>query len=106
MLSTKPLKALSEPRRQEILRLVWEGERSASDIASHFTVSRPAISQHLRVLRNAGLVEVRAQGTRRLYRANTQRLGDLAKVLEAGWHRQQSSAELAGPNAAWRPEID
>ncbi|HLQ04680.1 MAG TPA: metalloregulator ArsR/SmtB family transcription factor, partial [Verrucomicrobiae bacterium] len=50
------LRAIAEPRRRDILRLVWSEERSAGDIARNFAVSRPAISQHLRVLREAGLV--------------------------------------------------
>src|SRR5437660_723125 len=53
------LKAIAEPRRQEILRLVWSQERPAGDIARHFEISRPAVSKHLRVLREAGLVDGR-----------------------------------------------
>ena len=70
------LKAIAEPRRQEILRLVWSQERAAGEIADQFQVSRPAISKHLRVLREAGLVEERRVGTRRLYRARVESLLD------------------------------
>jgi DNA-binding transcriptional ArsR family regulator len=79
------LKAIAEPRRRRILRLVWDAERSAGDIASHFDVSRPAISQHLTVLRAAGLVTERREGARRLYLANRVALADLQASLEAFW---------------------
>jgi DNA-binding transcriptional ArsR family regulator len=79
------LKAIAEPRRRQILRLVWDAERSAGDIASHFDVSRPAISQHLTVLRTAGLVTDRRDGARRLYRANRDALAELQSSLEAFW---------------------
>ena len=79
------LKAIAAPRRREILRLVWDAERSAGDIASHFDVSRPAISQHLTVLRTAGLVTERRDGARRLYRADQDALADLQADLQAFW---------------------
>jgi DNA-binding transcriptional ArsR family regulator len=79
------LKAIAEPRRRRILRLVWDAERSAGDIASHFDVSRPAISQHLTVLRTAGLVTERRDGTRRMYRANRGALAELQASLESFW---------------------
>jgi DNA-binding transcriptional ArsR family regulator len=70
------LKAIAEPRRQEILRLIWQRERAAGDVAAHFDVSRPAISKHLRILKEAGLLAERRVGTRRLYRARPERLAD------------------------------
>jgi DNA-binding transcriptional ArsR family regulator len=79
------LKAIVEPRRREILRLVAEEERSAGDIAEHFDVTRSAISQHLRVLREADLVTERRDGTRRLYLARPQGLDDLRAFLDAFW---------------------
>ncbi|MDQ4107964.1 MAG: metalloregulator ArsR/SmtB family transcription factor [Actinomycetota bacterium] len=79
------LKAIAEPRRRRILRLVWDAERSAGDIASHFDVSRPAISQHLTVLRTAGLVTEQRDGARRLYRANRHALAELHASLQAFW---------------------
>ena len=79
------LKAIAEPRRRQILRLVWDAERSAGEIASHFDVSRPAISQHLTVLRTAGLVTDRRDGARRLYRANRDALAELRSSLEEFW---------------------
>jgi DNA-binding transcriptional ArsR family regulator len=79
------LKAIAEPRRQAILRLVWSQERPAGDIASHFDVSRPAISKHLRILREAGLVEERRKGTLRLYRAREESVLELRRFLESFW---------------------
>jgi DNA-binding transcriptional ArsR family regulator len=79
------LSLVAEPRRREILRLVWDRERSAGEIASHFPLTFGAISQHLGVLREAGLVRVRREGRRRLYRADRELLGDLAPALEAMW---------------------
>src|SRR6059036_1003424 len=79
------VKAIAEPRRREILRLIWSRELPAGHIASHFEVSRPAISQHLRVLKEAGLVAERRDGTRRLYRARPQTLAELRNFLEGFW---------------------
>jgi DNA-binding transcriptional ArsR family regulator len=79
------LKAIAEPRRQEILRLVWSQERAAGEIASHFDISRPAISKHLRVLREAGLVRERREGTQRLYRVDTGSVLELRRFLESFW---------------------
>jgi DNA-binding transcriptional ArsR family regulator len=79
------LKAIAEPRRQEILRLIWPGERTAGDVAAHFNISRPAISKHLRILKEAGLLEERRVGTQRLYRARPERLADARRFLESFW---------------------
>ncbi len=77
--------ALASPTRREIIRLVWDEERVAGDIASHFTISWPAVSQNLRVLRQAGLVRERKEGTRRLYAANRQALSPLEALLTQMW---------------------
>jgi DNA-binding transcriptional ArsR family regulator len=79
------LKAIAEPRRRQILSLVRDGELSAGEIASHFDVSRPAISQHLNVLKEAGLVSERRNGTRRLYLARPDGLGELRTFLDGFW---------------------
>ena len=79
------LQALVEPRRREILRLVKDQEMTSGTIASHFEVSGPAISQHLRVLHEAGLVTERRQGTRRIYRARPEGLLPLRAFLEEFW---------------------
>jgi len=79
------LKAIAEPRRRAILSLVREGELSAGEIASHFEVTRPAVSQHLNVLKEAGLVSERRNGTRRLYRARPEGLVELRDFLNGFW---------------------
>ena len=79
------LRAIASPRRREILRLVWERELSSGEIASHFDVTRPAVSQHLNVLKEAGLVSERRNGTRRLYRARPEGLAELKDFLEEFW---------------------
>ena len=79
------LQIIGEPRRREILRLVWDRELSAGDIADRFEVTFGAVSQHLGVLRDAGFVTVRADGNRRYYRADREGLGPLAQALEAMW---------------------
>jgi DNA-binding transcriptional ArsR family regulator len=79
------LRAIAEPRRRAILRLVWDAELSAGEIASHFDVSRPAVSQHLGVLKEVGLVSERRNGTRRLYRARPEGLADLKAFLDEFW---------------------
>jgi DNA-binding transcriptional ArsR family regulator len=79
------LKAIAEPRRRRILTLVQGGELSAGEIAAHFDVTRPAVSQHLTVLKEAGLVSERRNGTRRLYRARPEGLAELRAFLEGFW---------------------
>jgi DNA-binding transcriptional ArsR family regulator len=79
------LRAIAEPRRRAILRLIGSDELPAGEIAAHFDVTRPAISQHLRVLRSAGLVVERRQGARRLYRARPQALAELRDFLSEFW---------------------
>ena len=79
------LKAIAAPRRRQILTLVRDGELSSGEIAAHFDVSRPAVSQHLTVLKEAGLVSERRNGTRRLYRARPEGLAELKAFLEGFW---------------------
>jgi DNA-binding transcriptional ArsR family regulator len=79
------LRALAEPRRRAILRLVAEQERPAGEIAAAFDVTRTAVSQHLTVLKQAGLLAERRDGTRRLYRARPEALDELRRSLDAMW---------------------
>ena len=79
------LTVIAAPRRREILRLIWDRELSAGDIAAALPVTFGAVSQHLSVLRDSGIVEVRREGTYRYYRANRERIGPLAAVLEQYW---------------------
>ena len=79
------MRALAEPRRRAILRLVAQDEMAAGEIAAAFEVTRTAVSQHLTVLKNAGLLTERRDGTRRLYRARPEGLAELREFLEAMW---------------------
>jgi DNA-binding transcriptional ArsR family regulator len=92
------LEAIAEPRRRAILRLVRDEELPAGEIAAQFEVTRPAVSQHLRVLRQAGLLSERREGTRRLYRARPEALAELRSFLEEFWdtrlERLKAEAEL------------
>jgi DNA-binding transcriptional ArsR family regulator len=81
------LQVVVEPRRREILRLLWDRELSVGEVASRFPVSFAAVSLHLGVLREAGLVSVRPDGKRRLYRANRDALARLAPMLETMWRQ-------------------
>lgn len=76
---------VAEPRRREILHLVWDQELSAGEIADRFDVTWPAVSQHLSVLRKTGLITVRRQGRHRYYRADHKELGPLRTMLEEMW---------------------
>ena len=89
------LRAIAEPRRREILRLVWDAEKSAGEIASHFEVTRPAISQHLRVLKEADLIFERREGTKRFYRARPEGLEELREFLEGFWDDSLSALKRA-----------
>ena len=86
------LRALAEPRRRAILRLVARDELAAGEIAAAFDVTRTAVSQHLTVLRNAGLLTERRVGTRRLYRARPEGLAGLREFLDDMW---SSSLDVA-----------
>lgn len=79
------LRAIANPRRRAMLELVWDAERSAGEIARSTGLSAPATSQHLRVLRDAGLVSVRVDANRRLYRAERTRVAAVRDELEAFW---------------------
>jgi DNA-binding transcriptional ArsR family regulator len=93
------LQVLGAPRRREILRLVWEGERSAGEIHRALPdVTFGAVSQHLRVLEAASLVASRREGRRRYYAARKEGLGPLRRWLESMWddalYRLKLQAEL------------
>jgi DNA-binding transcriptional ArsR family regulator len=77
--------ALSDPTRRLVFERVLAAPRPVAAIAEGLPVSRPAVSQHLKVLKEAGLVNERRQGTRRLYVANPQALGELRAAIEAMW---------------------
>jgi DNA-binding transcriptional ArsR family regulator len=102
------LAAVAAPRRREILRLVWNEELAAGEIHRALPdVTFGALSQHLKVLRDAGVVSCRADGVRRLYRAEPRALGPLKKVLESMWddalYRLKIKAELEEARRGPRP---
>ncbi|MEU4295105.1 metalloregulator ArsR/SmtB family transcription factor [Kribbella sp. NPDC026596] len=103
------LRALAEPHRRQILELVRDQELAAGEIATHFEVTRPAISQHLTVLKEAGLVVERRDGVRRMYRAEPSGLAGLKQFVDRFWatslgrlaeQAESEAAGLAGAEAA------
>ena len=85
------LAALSDPTRRLVFERILAAPRWVAAIAEGLPVSRPAVSQHLKVLREAGLITERRNGTRRLYTANPQALGELRAAIEAMWHEALGS---------------
>ncbi len=91
------IRALAHPGRRAMLRLVWDEERPATELADAAGLSRSAASQHLKLLRDAGLITVRVDATRRLYRADLVRVAEVASFLDDFWaaplDRLRSAAE-------------
>jgi DNA-binding transcriptional ArsR family regulator len=94
------LRAIAEPNRRAILQLVAHDEMAAGEIATHFPVTRPAISQHLAVLLAAGLVAERRIGTKRLFRARPEGLDDLRAFLAEMWPAALGSFKAAAEAGA------
>lgn len=92
-----PFEALAEPNRRRILDLLREGERPAGELVAQLGISQPGVSKHLRLLRDAGLVSVRADGQRRLYRLEPRGLADLETWLAP--HRRFWRERLAALEA-------
>src|SRR5680860_143821 len=99
------IRALAEPRRREILELIRTTELPAGEIAAQFAVTRPAISQHLQILRDAGLVTERRQGTRRLYRARPAGLASLRTYLDTFWDEKLERLKPAAETDTLEREI-
>lgn len=96
------LRAVADPTRRAILRLVRDHELPAGEIAARFPeMSRPAVSQHLRVLADAGLVDVRPAGNRRLYRWRPEGMQDAAAFIEELWADRLTRLKLAAERAEW-----
>lgn len=87
--------ALAEPNRREILRLIRDQELPAGAISAHFHITRPAISQHLKILEAAGLVTMRKAGTQRLYRTRVEALQVLRQYLDTFWSDQLQALKQA-----------
>jgi len=83
--SARVFDAMGDPTRRQVLELLRDGERAVVDLAAPLPVSRPAVSQHLRVLKDAGLVTERRDGTRHLYRVDPEGLAILRTYLERMW---------------------
>lgn len=81
----RAFRALAHAERRRLLRLIGPGERAVGDLAASTGASQPATSQHLKVLRDAGLVDVRVDGTRRLYSVDFRRVAELKSTLDAFW---------------------
>jgi len=81
----EPLQVIAAPRRLRILELIWDRELSAGAIASHFDVSWAAVSQHLKVLKDAGFLIERREGNSRIYQADKAALGPLRTIVEQQW---------------------
>jgi DNA-binding transcriptional ArsR family regulator len=97
------MKAIANPHRQEILRLVWDRELTSSEIASQFELTWPTVSFNLKVLREAGLVRERRDGTRRLYSADRKALRPVEALLRELWRgKLQKLGELAEREARQR----
>ena len=79
------LAVLADPTRREVFERLRGGPRSVSTLAAGLPVSRPAVSQHLKVLRNAGLVQERSEGVRRIYSVRHEGLSELRSWLESFW---------------------
>jgi DNA-binding transcriptional ArsR family regulator len=100
------LRAIADPTRRAILQLVKEHEVAAGEIARHFPrISRPAVSQHLRVLSDAGLVDVRPEGNRRLYRWRPEGLRDATSFLEAMWSDQLTRLKCLAEREEWPERV-
>ena len=94
---------LAEPRRRDVLALLADRERTAGDIAARFDVTRQAISQHLRILLQAGLIEERREGTRRWYRARPEGLAEVPRVRRGDVARRAGGAQARRPSASTHP---
>ena len=95
MLPEPQLKALAHPARRRILELVWDQERTSTDLAGEVALSRPAASQHLKVLRAADLVTVRPEGNHRYYQANLDNIAELRAFLDNFWGEKLERLRLA-----------
>ncbi|MFL5685462.1 MAG: ArsR/SmtB family transcription factor [Chloroflexota bacterium] len=96
--STDPFAALGDENRRTILRLLADGEQSVGSLASSMPISRPAVSRHLRLLREAGLVKERALGTRRLYALDDLGADAVREYIESVWGEAMTRYRLAAEN--------
>ncbi|HEX7172208.1 MAG TPA: metalloregulator ArsR/SmtB family transcription factor [Candidatus Limnocylindria bacterium] len=93
-----PFEALGDPRRRAILTLLGDGPRAVGQLADALPISRPAVSFHLRLLREAGMVEEERRGTRRIYRLREQGIEAVARYLETVWGEAAGRFRLLAEN--------
>jgi DNA-binding transcriptional ArsR family regulator len=98
-----PFEALGDPNRREILRLLSMGDKPVQELAQAMPISRPAVSRHLRLLKDAGLVAERAQGTRRIYHLEDQGLLPVRDYLEGVWGSAAARFRIFAENTAPAP---
>jgi DNA-binding transcriptional ArsR family regulator len=98
-----PFDALGDPNRRAILELLSAGDRSVGELAGELPISRPAVSRHLRLLKQAGLVTDRAEGTRRLYRLDGEGIAAVREYLEQVWGEAAARFRLLAENTSDRP---
>jgi DNA-binding transcriptional ArsR family regulator len=97
-LSGDPFDALGDPHRRAIVELLRRGDRSVGELAADLPISRPAVSRHLRLLKDAGLVSDRADGTRRLYRLQDEGIEAVRAYLEQVWGDAAARFRIAAQN--------
>ena len=105
-LSGDPFDALGDPNRRAIVELLRAGDRSVSELAEKLPISRPAVSRHLRLLKQAGLVADRAEGTRRLYRLDDEGIAAVREYLEQVWGEAAARFRLVAENTSERTQRD
>jgi DNA-binding transcriptional ArsR family regulator len=93
-----PFEALGDPNRRAIVELLGDGDRSVQQLADALPISRPAVSRHLRLLKEAGLVTDRAEGTRRLYRLHDEGIEAVRAYLEQVWGEAAARFTIAAEN--------
>lgn len=97
-LNHDPFDALGDPNRRAIVEALVDGDMSVQQIADRLPISRPAVSRHLRLLREAGLVTDRSEGTRRLYRLHDEGVAAVRRYLEQVWGEVAVRFRLAADN--------
>jgi DNA-binding transcriptional ArsR family regulator len=102
-LARDPFHALGDPNRRAIVELLRSGDSSVQQLADQLPISRPAVSRHLRLLKEAGLVSDRPEGTRRLYRLQGEGAEEVRAYLEQVWGDAAARFRLVAENAAERP---
>jgi DNA-binding transcriptional ArsR family regulator len=98
-----PFEALGDPHRRQILRLLSAGDKPVAEIAAAMPISRPAVSRHLRLLKDAGLVAEQPQGTRRIYHLQEHGLHSVQAYLEGVWGGAAARFRLLAENTEKRP---